>query len=104
MNKSYYDAGYKAGCDYLAKTSNLDLLDHYDLNNWDVCNEIEESLSFSEGFSAAYGCEEEDDFDGIVDFTCYNDLRYIEEQFDYNYDQDIMLWNYLDDPIGWSFY
>ncbi len=57
--EEWYQAGYKAGCDYLSKSSDLNLLDHYDLNNWDIENETEESLSFSEGFSSAYGCDED---------------------------------------------
>ena len=52
----WYRRGYKAGCEFLSKQSDDDLLywvDHYE---WDEdCPEYE---AFCNGFGSAYGCDD----------------------------------------------
>lgn len=65
-NSIWYKAGYKAGCEFLAKNSDMSLLDHYESNNWDLENETQDSEDFSKGFGDAYGFELEEPIYGML--------------------------------------
>ena len=59
MTKSkWYEDGYRAGCQYLSKCSDMDVLDHFDSNGWE--GDEPEALDFEAGFGAAYGCNEDE--------------------------------------------
>ena len=53
INKEWYDKGYKAGCEFLAKQSDSDIMYWLTLYGWE--GDEPECIAFEEGFGAAYG-------------------------------------------------
>lgn len=57
INKEWYDKGYKAGCEFLAKQSDSDIMYWLTVYGWE--GDEPECIAFEEGFGAAYGCDED---------------------------------------------
>lgn len=56
-DSTWYDRGYQAGCDYLAKRTDMDLMDCINEYGWEG-DELD-CECFTNGFGAAYGLDED---------------------------------------------
>lgn len=53
----WYDKGYQAGCDFLAKKTDKDLMDWMDSYGWE--GDEADCIAFENGFGASYGADDD---------------------------------------------